>query len=230
MRIQVWRGDITQAKADAVVDPANCSLYGGRGVDGAIRRVGGPAIAEACRELRETTLRDGLATGQAVATKAGDLPVDWVIHTAGPIYSRALDRSGTLASCYRECLRVADRLRVGSIAFPTISAGAFGWPVADATWIAVHAVHAVLASASKVERAVMVAFSDAAEAGYRSALDHVRQVHTAKLGSRPRPRPRNAGTRAGSRGAADFAGLLSEHVSYDSGLDQERPCEWVGAG
>ena len=105
MRIATLDSDITRIAVDAVVNAANSSLYGGGGVDGAIHRAGGPAILAACRELRATVLPDGLTAGDAVATTAGLLPARWVIHTVGPVYSRADDRSATLASCYRESLR-----------------------------------------------------------------------------------------------------------------------------
>lgn len=125
-------GDITAVHADAIVTAANSGLLGGGGVDGAIHRVGGPSILAECREIRATTHPDGLPAGQAVATGAGDLPARWVIHTVGPVWSATEDRSATLASCYRESLRVARRLGARSVAFPAISAGVYGWPIADA--------------------------------------------------------------------------------------------------
>jgi O-acetyl-ADP-ribose deacetylase (regulator of RNase III) len=135
-------GDITAQQVDAVVNAANSSLLGGGGVDGAIHRAGGPEILDACRELRNTSLPDGLPTGQAVATIAGKLPAQWVIHTVGPVYSKREDRSELLASAYRESLRVADDLGVRSVAFPAISAGVYGWPIDDAARIAVGTVRA----------------------------------------------------------------------------------------
>jgi O-acetyl-ADP-ribose deacetylase (regulator of RNase III) len=135
-------GDITEQRTDAIVNAANPSLLGGGGVDGAIHRRGGPAILAACRELRAGAYRGGLPVGQAIATTAGELPARWVIHTVGPVYAAGEDRSHLLASCYRESLRVADELGARSIAFPAVSAGIFGWPVADAARIAVAAVRA----------------------------------------------------------------------------------------
>ncbi|WP_420175930.1 O-acetyl-ADP-ribose deacetylase [Luteococcus sp. OSA5] len=166
-QIEVVRGDITRLEVDAVVNAANSGLLGGGGVDGAIHRAGGPQILAECRQLRATTLPEGLPAGQAVATTAGRMPARWVVHTVGPVYSRSTDRSATLASCYRECLRVADELGADSIAFPTISAGVYGWPMDDATRIA---VQTVLATESRVQRVVLVAFNEAAEQGYREAL------------------------------------------------------------
>lgn len=142
-RIELGHGDITRMAVDAVVNAANSSLLGGGGVDGAIHRAGGPTILAECRELRAGRLRDGLPTGQAVATGAGDLPARWVIHTVGPVYERtggAESTGGTggtgggalLAGCYRNSLAVADELGARTVAFPLISAGAYGWPREDA--------------------------------------------------------------------------------------------------
>ncbi|GAA1558317.1 MULTISPECIES: O-acetyl-ADP-ribose deacetylase [Streptomyces] len=140
VRITLVRGDITTEHADAVVNAANSSLLGGGGVDGAIHRRGGPDILEACRALRASHYGKGLPTGRAVATTAGRLPARWVIHTVGPVWSRDEDRSALLASCYRESLRVADELGARTVAFPAISTGVYGWPMADGARIAVEAV------------------------------------------------------------------------------------------
>lgn len=131
-RIELNHGDITRMDVDAVVNAANSSLLGGGGVDGAIHRAGGPTILAECRELRSGPLPDGLPTGQAVATGAGDLPARWVIHTVGPIHGRDPDGSRLLADCYRNSLAVADELGARTVAFPLISAGAYGWPREDA--------------------------------------------------------------------------------------------------
>lgn len=138
--VRFVRGDITEQACDAVVNAANSSLLGGGGVDGAIHRRGGPDILAACRELRRTRYPDGLPTGQAVATTAGRLPAQWVIHTVGPVYSRSQDRSALLVSAYRESLRVADELVARTVAFPAISAGIYGWPMEDAARIAIGTV------------------------------------------------------------------------------------------
>ena len=155
--ITLHRGDITAADVDAVVNAANSGLMGGGGVDGAIHRAGGPAILEACRELRRTTLPDGLPTGQAVATTAGDLPARWVIHTVGPVYAKSQDRSHLLASAYRESLRVADEIGAATVAFPAVSAGVYGWPLGDAARIAVTTVRE---TKTAVREARFVLFSD----------------------------------------------------------------------
>ncbi|MFI5520466.1 O-acetyl-ADP-ribose deacetylase [Streptomyces platensis] len=134
------QGDITEQAVDAVVNAANSSLLGGGGVDGAIHRRGGPEILDECRALRAAQYGRGLPTGQAVATTAGRLPARWVIHTVGPVWAKSEDRSGLLASCYRESLRVADDLGARTVAFPAISTGVYGWPMEGAARIAVETV------------------------------------------------------------------------------------------
>jgi len=138
--ITLVQGDITAQLVDAVVNAANSSLLGGGGVDGAIHRRGGPAILRECRELRAARYPNGLSTGQAVATTAGDLPARWVIHTVGPVYAKTADRTHQLVSCYRESLRVADELGAETVAFPAISTGVYRWPMDDAARIALRAV------------------------------------------------------------------------------------------
>jgi O-acetyl-ADP-ribose deacetylase len=140
MKIELVLGDITEQRVDAIVNAANSSLLGGGGVDGAIHRRGGAAILEECRALRASQLAEGLPTGKAVATTAGNLNARWVIHTVGPVYAKREDRSHLLASAYRESLRVADELGAKTVAFPAISAGVYGWPADDAARIAVSTV------------------------------------------------------------------------------------------
>ena len=139
-RITVVRGDITEQDVDALVNAANSSLMGGGGVDGAIHRRGGPAILEECKRIRAKRYPDGLPTGEAVATTAGDLPARWVIHTVGPVYAKGEDRSGLLASCHTASLRVADELGARTVAFPAISTGVYGYPVKEAASVALEAV------------------------------------------------------------------------------------------
>ncbi|MCP2032714.1 O-acetyl-ADP-ribose deacetylase (regulator of RNase III) [Okibacterium sp. HSC-33S16] len=141
--ITLVHGDITTMRVDAVVNAANNSLLGGGGVDGAIHRAGGPEVLAECRRLRETVLPDGLPTGEAVATTAGRLPAHHVIHTVGPVWDPRADRSELLASAYRQSLAVADELGAATVAFPAISAGAYGWPTADAARIAIRTVREV---------------------------------------------------------------------------------------
>ncbi|MDN5900485.1 MAG: O-acetyl-ADP-ribose deacetylase [Brachybacterium sp.] len=168
MQILVRPGDLTQEGTDALVNAANSGLRGGGGVDGAIHRAGGPDILAACRELRETTLPDGLPAGHAVATTAGRLAARWVIHTVGPVHSSREDRSATLASCYRESLRVAVEIGARSLAFPTISAGIYGWPMDDAARIAVQTVQETADEvAGEIDTVVFVPFGDEAEQAFR---------------------------------------------------------------
>ena len=148
--ITLAQGDITRESVDAIVNAANSSLLGGGGVDGAIHRRGGPAILEECRKLRASKYGKGLATGQAVATTAGDLDARWVIHTVGPVWSAGEDRSALLASCYRESLRVADELGARTVAFPAVSTGIYGWPMDDGARIAVETVRAADTSVEEV--------------------------------------------------------------------------------
>ena len=170
MRITLVCGDITDQDVDAVVNAANSSLLGGGGVDGAIHRRGGPAILAECKELRRTSYQGGLPTGMAVVTTAGDLPARWVIHTVGPVYSPPLDRSDLLRSCYRESMRLAGKLGARTIAFPCVSAGAYGWPIEDAAHQAVAVIRQTPPSA--IEEVRFVLFSDEAYDGFQRALQN----------------------------------------------------------
>ncbi|WP_313822501.1 O-acetyl-ADP-ribose deacetylase [Citricoccus sp.] len=175
MELRIEPGDITGQSVDAIVNAANSTLLGGGGVDGAIHRRGGPEILTECRLLREQELPDGLPAGQAIATTAGRLSARWVIHTVGPVYAKTIDHSETLASCYRESLRVAARLGARSVAFPAISAGVYGWPMDDAARIAVQTCREMAAEvgldAGPVTSVVFVPFSDTAELAFAEALD-----------------------------------------------------------
>ncbi|MFI9119172.1 O-acetyl-ADP-ribose deacetylase [Streptomyces bikiniensis] len=167
MRIVLVRGDITDEAVDAVVNAANSSLLGGGGVDGAVHRKGGPEILAACRELRASRYGKGLPTGRAVATTAGRLPARHVIHTVGPVWSGDEDRSELLASCYRESLRVADELGARTVAFPAVSTGIYGWPMADGARIAVETVRA---ARTEVEEVRFVLFGETAYRVFAEAV------------------------------------------------------------
>lgn len=159
------RGDIVGQDVDAVVNAANSGLMGGGGVDGAILRAGGAAQLDSRRELRE---RIGpLPAGQAAASDAGDMLARWVIHVVGPVFSHDEDRSHLLASCYREALRVADSLGAKTIAFPAVSAGAYGWPIDSAADIAVSTVRA---TDTQVEQVRFVMVTDTAYDEFARAL------------------------------------------------------------
>src|SRR5215216_7292847 len=164
MEITILRGDIVKQHVDAVVNAANSGLLGGGGVDGAILRAGGAAQMRARRELVERI--GSLPTGQAAWTDAGAMPARWVIHVVGPVHSRSEDRTPLLESCYREALRVADELGARSVAFPAVSAGIYGWPMADAADVA---VRTALATPTAVDEVRFVLFDDAALAHFQRA-------------------------------------------------------------
>jgi O-acetyl-ADP-ribose deacetylase len=166
--ILLVQGDITEQEVDAVVNAANSSLMGGGGVDGAIHRKGGPAILEECKRIRAERFPDGLPTGQAVATTAGNLPARWVIHTVGPVYAKREDRSGQLASCHVESLRVADELGARTVAFPAISTGVYGYPVEEAAPVAVEAVRA---ADTRVEEVRFVLYDQATHRAFSRAVE-----------------------------------------------------------
>ena len=161
------QGDITEQAVDAIVNAANSSLLGGGGVDGAIHRKGGPRVLEECRQIRTDRYPDGLPTGRAVATTAGELRARWVIHTVGPVYSKGEDRSGLLASCHTESLRVADEIGARTIAFPAISTGVYGYPLGLAARVA---IRAVMEASSELEEVRFVLFDRAAFEAFENAL------------------------------------------------------------
>jgi len=167
----VQEGDITRIPADAIANAANSALAGGGGVDGAIHRAGGPEIMRELDGIRRQTGR--CATGDAVVTGAGKLPARHVFHAVGPIY-----RGGTqgepelLASCYRKCLALAEERGLESISFPAISAGVYGYPLEEATEIAVRAVLAHLSNPrSTIQRVIFVPFGKLAYETYVAALE-----------------------------------------------------------
>lgn len=166
-RIALHRGDITSFDVDAIVNAANSSLLGGGGVDGAIHRAAGPALLEACRSL------GGCPTGQARITPGYRLTARWVIHTVGPVWRGGNHgESALLASCYRESLSLAQSHGVQSIAFPAISTGVYGYPLALATQIALHTVREHADNASIAID--FVCFDEAAFACYADALARYR--------------------------------------------------------
>lgn len=170
-RLLLKRGDITEEAADAIVNAANATLMGGGGVDGAIHRKGGPEIKEACRRRREE-LGGPLPTGQAVITTAGKLPARFVIHTVGPVYGRDPEPERKLASAYRESLRLAAREGLRTIAFPSISTGAYGYPIDDAARIALSTVleHLDSPEGRSLEKVTFVLFSEEDLETYRRVL------------------------------------------------------------
>lgn len=164
MKVTVVEGDITEQDVDAVVNAANSRMRGGGGVDGAIHRTGGPAVLEDCI----ARFPDGLATGDAGWTTAGDMAARWVIHVVGPNrHAGQTDRS-LLTSCYVRALEVADELGARSVAFPLVSAGVYGWDRDDAIAAALEVFRA---AATDVEEARMVAFGRSTYDAVRAQLD-----------------------------------------------------------
>lgn len=143
--LEVVRGDLTVQRVDAIVNAANATLLGGGGVDGAIHAAAGPRLLQECRAVRRTLWPDGLPVGEAVATGAGDLPCRWVIHTVGPNWNRGQRDPALLASCFTRSLEVALEVGARSVAFPAVSAGAYGWDGQTVAEIAVAAVRSVCA-------------------------------------------------------------------------------------
>ena len=176
-RIELVTGDITAEHVDAIVNAANSSLLGGGGVDGAIHRAGGPAILEECQALRATTLRDGLPTGEAVATGAGRLSARWVIHAVGPVWPgpgpEADARRLLLASAYRNSIGVAFGLGAASVAFPAISAGVYGWPADDAALVALATTIETAGRAQAPPLVRFVLFSAWMHDEFRTAADRL---------------------------------------------------------
>ena len=171
-RIQVVEGDITKQRVDAIVNAANTTLLGGGGVDGAIHRAAGPELLEECRAL------GGCQTGQAKITKGYKLPAKWVIHTVGPIWRDG--RHGEeelLAGCYRNSLALAEQKGVRTIAFPSISTGAFGFPMDKAARIAIAEIRKFLERNSSLEKVVLVCFGKSAFDIHRNALDKIRMTN-----------------------------------------------------
>ena len=164
-RIELVEGDITAQPVDAIVDAANTSLLGGGGVDGAIHRAAGPGLLEECRKL------GGCPTGSARITGGHRLPARNVIHTVGPVWGGGRrGEAEKLASCYRESLRLAEAHGVGTIAFPAISTGAYGYPKREAAGIALRTTIDWLAAHPLPRKAVFVLYSPGDLALYREVL------------------------------------------------------------
>jgi O-acetyl-ADP-ribose deacetylase (regulator of RNase III) len=160
-RLTIKVGDLTEENVDAIVNAANWTLLGGGGVDGAIHRRGGPEIYNACKRLRETELPAGLPTGQAVITPAGKLPSRFVIHTVGPVYGQNDRRDAELlADSYRNSLWLAVQEGLTSIAFPSISTGAFGYPKHEAAPIVASTIRTELDLLPSTMEVALVFFSE----------------------------------------------------------------------
>jgi O-acetyl-ADP-ribose deacetylase (regulator of RNase III) len=152
-RILLVEGDITKQQVEAVVNAANTTLLGGGGVDGAIHRGAGPELLEECRKL------GGCPTGQAKITKGYRLPAKWVVHTVGPVWRNGKQgEDELLASCYRSCFALAEQHGIRTLAFPSISTGAYGFPMERAARIAVSETKKFLEENRSVEKVLLVCF------------------------------------------------------------------------
>jgi len=171
-------GDITQQTVDAIVNAANSTLYGGGGVDGAIHETGGPKILAECRIIRRTKWPKGLPTGEAVATTAGDLNAKYVIHTVGPIWRNGEDgEHDLLRNAYRNSLLQAESLHLTSIAFPSISTGAYCFPIEQAADIALKTLTKNLVTARHVEDVRVVLFQRSAYQVFAEAATNLARTN-----------------------------------------------------
>jgi O-acetyl-ADP-ribose deacetylase (regulator of RNase III) len=165
-QIAALEADITTLAVDAIVNAANTSLLGGGGVDGAIHRAAGPELLAACRKLK------GCPTGDARITPGFRLPARWVIHTVGPVWQGgAHGEPALLASCYRRSLALAREHGVREIAFPAISCGVYGYPLADAVAIAVREVNTGVAADPMLDRVIFACFGSKVREAYEHALE-----------------------------------------------------------
>lgn len=164
-RLEIIKGDITKQVVDAIVNAANTSLLGGGGVDGAIHRAAGPELVMECRELH------GCKTGEAKITKGYKLFAKWVIHTVGPVWQGGnREEEKLLASCYRNSLELAVKNGIKTLAFPSISTGAYRFPVERAAVIAINEIRCFLETDSTIEKVFMVCFDENTYKAYRKAI------------------------------------------------------------
>ncbi|MFK7847321.1 MAG: O-acetyl-ADP-ribose deacetylase [Rhodothermales bacterium] len=171
--IRLVRGDITNEQVDAIVNAANSSLMGGGGVDGAIHKKGGPDILEECKVIRSELYPDGLPTGEAISTTAGAMPAKRVIHTVGPVWNGGEENeSNLLANAYRNSLMQARHESLRSIAFPSISTGVYGYPINEASKIALKTVAAYISNHKEnFDEVRFVLFSDKDLEIYRTSIN-----------------------------------------------------------
>jgi len=168
--ISLVRGDITRQEVDAIVNAANSGLMGGGGVDGAIHRAGGPDILKECKEI--VAIQGKCPAGQAVITGGGKLPAKYVIHAVGPIWrGGSSNEEEKLASAYRECLKLAVQYEAKTVAFPSISTGAYGFPTDKASQIAISEAREFCAGNNNLEEIRFVLFDERTYDFFKSALD-----------------------------------------------------------
>jgi O-acetyl-ADP-ribose deacetylase (regulator of RNase III) len=178
--LELLMGDITDETTDAIVNAANSTLLGGGGVDGAIHHAAGPQLLEECRKIRAQ--RGTLPPGQAVHTSGANLKARYVIHTVGPIwYGGESNEPETLASCYRESLRLANELECASISFPSISTGAFGYPVHDAAQVALRTVVEHLHQPGKIQVVRFVLFDSHSHSAYKLSAENLKKVSNLQI-------------------------------------------------
>ena len=167
-RIEIVEGDITRVEVDAVVNAANTSLLGGGGVDGAIHRAAGPELLEETRKL------GGCPTGEARVTKGYRLPARWIIHTVGPIWSGGnRNEDNLLADCYRNSLKAALEIRAATIAFPSISTGAYRFPLERAVNIALKETKSFLQANGSITKVIFVCFGNQVYSKYQKVFKEV---------------------------------------------------------
>ena len=165
--LALLRGNIVEMQVDAIVNAANSGLRGGGGVDGAIHRAGGPSIMEECRKI------GGCPTGSAVATAAGRLPAKYVFHAVGPIYSGSPEDERLLASAYQSCLNLAEQYGVKSIAFPSLSTGAYGYPLTSAARIALRTIIEHIKQPTSLQQVTVVLFGEDSYKAFERALAEI---------------------------------------------------------
>ncbi len=166
-RLEIWRGDITRLRVDAIVNAANSSLLGGGGVDGAIHRAAGKELLAKCRAI------GGCPVGEARITLGYHLPARYVIHTVGPVYKGTVQDAMLLSQCYENSLRLAAQYHLSSIAFPAISCGAYRYPIEKASKIAIDTCLKAMDDLPDIQRIIFVLFSDKSHAIYQSSLELV---------------------------------------------------------
>lgn len=170
-RLVIIEGDITKLSVDAIVNAANKTLLGGGGVDGAIHKAAGPGLLEECRRL------NGCETGDAKLTSGHNLPARYVIHTVGPVWEGGeKNEDALLASCYRKSLKLAVENNIKTIAFPSISTGAYGFPVKRAARIAIKEIQLFLETDSSIEKVFIVCYDSSTYEAYLSALQELTQM------------------------------------------------------
>ncbi len=174
-RIRLVQGDITDQDVDAVVNAANSSLMGGGGVDGAIHRRGGPAILDECKRIRREEWPGGLPAGKAVITTGGSMKARHVIHTVGPVWSGGWSGEPVaLAECYSSSLGIAAQKGLRTVAFPSISTGAYGYPIREASRVALKAVKSYLESEGGPAEVTFILYTENDFKTYMEALDELK--------------------------------------------------------